>query len=42
MKVYTIKEVRELAGTKDIYITKSGYVYKIVKGKKVYILNKKG
>ena len=37
MKLYTIEEVRKLAGTKDIYKTKAGYIYKIKEGKKVYI-----
>jgi hypothetical protein len=36
-KLYTIDEVRKIAGTKDIYKTKTGYIYKIVKGKKEYI-----
>jgi len=37
MKLYTISEVRKLAGTKDIFRTKAGYIYKIVNGKKEYI-----
>ena len=36
-KLYTIDEVRKMAGTKDIYKTKAGYIYKIIKGKKQYI-----
>jgi hypothetical protein len=41
MKLYTITEVRQLAGTKDIFRTKRGYIYKLVNSKKVYITSQK-
>ena len=37
MKTYTISEIRKLAGTKDVYKTKRGFVYKLVNGKKEYV-----
>jgi len=39
-KIYTIEEIRKMAGTNDLYITKRGYIYKIVDGKKIYVRNK--
>ena len=37
MKLYMIEDVRKIAGTKDIYRTKAGYVYIFKNGKKEYI-----
>lgn len=39
-KLYTIDEIRRIAGTKDIYKTKAGYIYIIKNNKKHYIKNK--
>lgn len=37
MKLYTIDEIRKITGTKDIYKTKTGYIYIIKNGKKEYV-----
>ena len=42
METYTLDEIRKLAGSKDIYVTKAGYLYKKVNGRKEYIKVKEG
>lgn len=37
MKLYTLKEIRKIAGTSDIYRTKAGYIYVLKNGKKEYV-----